>query len=122
LVHTWNHHRWCWRNGSWVIYDASPYFYGPDYYGSDYYGSDYYEPGYSSDYAAAPAPYTYSTSSVSIAAEVQRKLLLAGYDAGPVDGVMGAQTRTAIAAFQRDNNLAVTGDINSPLLEALGLQ
>jgi hypothetical protein len=136
LEHTWNHHRWCWRNGAWVSLGAAPYYYdygpyyygsdsyGPDTYGSDYSGSDYVAPDYSYDSAApsaASAPYAASANSVSIAAEVQRKLLLEGYDGGPIDGVMGTQTRNAISAFQRDHNLDVTGDINSPLLEALGL-
>lgn len=38
-----------------------------------------------------------------------------GYDAGPVDGIMGNRTRGAIMAYQRDNNLAVTGEANSSL-------
>ena len=42
-----------------------------------------------------------------------------GYDAGPVDGIMGDRTRNAIAAFQRDNGLAVTGNVDQALVEKL---
>lgn len=42
-----------------------------------------------------------------------------GYDAGSVDGMMGAKTRTAIAAFQKANGLKPTGDVDQKLVEAL---
>ncbi|WP_404379256.1 peptidoglycan-binding protein [Caenispirillum salinarum] len=59
---------------------------------------------------------TYST------ADIQRALSAAGYNAGPVDGIMGPSTRSAIQAFQRDNNLSVTGSPNSALYRALERQ
>ena len=34
-----------------------------------------------------------------------------GYDAGPADGLMGSRTRSAILAFQRDNDLPGTGQV-----------
>ena len=49
----------------------------------------------------------------------QRALVAQGYDAGIVDGVYGPRTRRAIEAFQRDNELSVTGDLDSFTLELL---
>jgi peptidoglycan hydrolase-like protein with peptidoglycan-binding domain len=43
------------------------------------------------------------------------------FHAGPVDGLPGTQTRGALAAFQSDNGLAVTSDVDRPTLQTLGL-
>lgn len=40
----------------------------------------------------------------------QRDLNALGYDAGPADGLIGARTRSAISAYERDNGLLVTGN------------
>jgi peptidoglycan hydrolase-like protein with peptidoglycan-binding domain len=48
--------------------------------------------------------------------ELQRELNRLGFDAGPVDGLMGARTRGAIQAYQRDNQLLVDGRPTSSLL------
>ncbi|RST86910.1 peptidoglycan-binding protein [Aquibium carbonis] len=42
-----------------------------------------------------------------------------GYDAGSADGVMGSRTKSAIMAFQRDNGLAPTGEVNDELVRIL---
>jgi Putative peptidoglycan binding domain len=42
--------------------------------------------------------------------EVQTILNALGYEAGPVDGLLGGDTRRAIQRFQRVNNLPPTGD------------
>lgn len=42
-------------------------------------------------------------------ANVQRLLNDLGYDAGPVDGLMGSKTRSAIRAYQIDNALPTSG-------------
>src|SRR6266446_2559966 len=47
---------------------------------------------------------------------VQRELRTDGYYAGTVDGVLGPQTRHAIAAFQADHGLAVTSALDQPTL------
>ena len=47
--------------------------------------------------------------------DVQQALNSRGYDAGPVDGYMGGKTRNAISAYQRDNNLLVTGQASDSL-------
>jgi len=41
-------------------------------------------------------------------AEVQKLLKMYGYNIGNVDGVLGGNTRNAIAAFQRENDLKVS--------------
>ena len=42
-----------------------------------------------------------------------------GYDAGSADGVMGSRTKTAIRAFQHDNGLPATGEVNDDLVKIL---
>jgi len=42
-----------------------------------------------------------------------------GYDAGSADGLMGSRTKSAIKAFQRDNGLAPTGEVNDELVKIL---
>lgn len=52
-------------------------------------------------------------------ANIQAILNDNGYDAGPVDGLMGQKTRDAITAFQRDNGLPATGNVDQTLVENL---
>jgi Putative peptidoglycan binding domain len=52
---------------------------------------------------------------------VQRALKEYGYDPGPLTGSLSTMTRRAIAAFQEDNGLDVTGAIDAPTVQALGL-
>jgi len=56
-----------------------------------------------------------------IIVKVQTQLRSDGYYAGRVDGVLGPQTRHAIAAFQADHGLAVTSAVDEPTLATLGL-
>ena len=53
--------------------------------------------------------------------EVQRALARRGYYHGAIDGIVGPGTRSAIRSFQASHGLAVTGEINPPLVRALGL-
>jgi localization factor PodJL len=50
---------------------------------------------------------------------IQRILNKNGYDAGGADGVMGQKTKNAIIAFQGDNELPPTGEVDEKLVEAL---
>ncbi len=50
---------------------------------------------------------------------VQRALLREGYRVGRPDGEIGPATRNAIASYQSDEGLPVTGRIDQPLLEEL---
>lgn len=52
-------------------------------------------------------------------AAAQRALAALGYDPGPADGVMGARTRAAIVAFQRDRGLPTTGAVDEATAAAL---
>ena len=94
-VHVWNHHRYGWYDGGWLIIDGG----------------------------FRPRGFTYSNySSDSTVVRVQRKLTAQGYALGRADGVIGPATRNAISDYQQDNGLAVTGRINDPLLVSLGLE
>ncbi len=50
---------------------------------------------------------------------IQEELNNRGYDAGPVDGIAGARTRTAIRSYQRDAGLPVDGVPSKELLDHL---
>ncbi|HEY5753052.1 MAG TPA: peptidoglycan-binding protein [Chthoniobacterales bacterium] len=52
---------------------------------------------------------------------VQRRLTVLGYYGGPIDGIMGPKTRTAISAYQREHGLVVTGTIDKALAKSLKL-
>jgi lysozyme family protein len=49
----------------------------------------------------------------------QKALLALGYAAGPVDGVFGRRTRSAVRAFQADNGLPGAGNIDARTWAAL---
>jgi peptidoglycan hydrolase-like protein with peptidoglycan-binding domain len=49
----------------------------------------------------------------------QQKLERLGYPVGAADGVLGAETRTALRNFQRDKNLNATGELDDETLSAL---
>lgn len=49
----------------------------------------------------------------------QRRLNELGYDAGPSDGLMGSRTRAAIRAFQREQRLTVTGELDRQTMRSL---
>jgi Putative peptidoglycan binding domain len=53
--------------------------------------------------------------------DVQLALNQQGYYAGSIDGLLGPQTRGALAAFQADNGLAITSAVDEPTLQTLGL-
>ena len=52
---------------------------------------------------------------------VQRALQQLGYYSGALTGSLSSATRAAIGAYQRDNGLVVTGVVDAPTVEALGL-
>ena len=52
-------------------------------------------------------------------AGIQRLLAVAGYDPGPIDGVRGGKTDTAIRQFTQDNNLAITAAARSDFFAVL---
>jgi hypothetical protein len=56
-----------------------------------------------------------------VIANVQTQLYNEGYYDGPIDGILGPDTRAAIADYQADHGLAVTAAIDEPTVESLGL-
>jgi Putative peptidoglycan binding domain len=111
-----------WPYSNWG-YGISGGYYPYSYYGGypyssySYYGGYPYS-GYNNYYSYYTPTYGYNTSMV---AAVQRRLGQLGYYHGVVDGVIGPQTRGAIAAFESRNGLAVDGMIERPLLNSLGV-
>ena len=93
--HYYNHHNYRWYDGGWIIIDGG------------------YTPSYSTR--------VYSTGG-SVASNVQARLADKGYYRGPIDGDIGPGTRNAIANYQGDHDLRVTGRINDSLLESLRLE
>jgi hypothetical protein len=51
----------------------------------------------------------------------QLKLMYAGCNPGPVDGLQGVRTRQATERFQQREGLPVTGNLDAPTLARLGL-
>jgi hypothetical protein len=56
-----------------------------------------------------------------VIANVQTALQEQGYNPGEVDGLLGPQTRAAIADYQRASGLAETAAVDQPTLESLGM-
>ena len=52
--------------------------------------------------------------------EIQAALKARGYDPGPVDNIMGSQTKAALVKFQKDNGLPI-GQLDFETLRALGV-
>ena len=120
-------------NGFWwglYPWDYYPY-YASDYpydYGSSYpydyyngYPYSYYDPSYSSDFDDQ-ASYSEPSQSVANATvtTVQSELARLGYYHGAIDGVIGDETQAALARFQEDHDLSVTGTLTTATLQSLG--
>ena len=53
--------------------------------------------------------------------KVQEELQARGYNPGPLDGIWGSKTKRALRKFQYGNGLPLTGKIDLPTKEKLGL-
>jgi hypothetical protein len=105
----------------------------PGYYGYGYgypYSYGYTYPSYY--YGQYPAGYatttTYNTSRYgdlayddNLVIAVQRRLARAGYYHGPIDGVAGRTTRSAIARWEANHGMYADGRIDRKTLRALGI-
>ncbi len=73
--------------------------------------------------APAPTPAPASTGSTAAAnptlMAAQRALAKIGYGPVSIDGKLGAETRNAIRAFERDRGLPETGELTPPVMRAL---
>ena len=112
-------------NGFWwglYPWDYYPY-YAYDYYPYDYYGYPYDDSGY--------YPYDYDDQSAYVdsgqygngatVSAVQSALAKLGYYDGAIDGVVGDETQAAVARYQEDHDLSVTGTLTAATLQSLGL-
>jgi len=52
----------------------------------------------------------------------QEKLNGLGHNSGRPDGILGKKTFAAISQYQRANNLQVTGSLDAPTMQALGIR
>jgi hypothetical protein len=113
-------------NGFWYGFypsDYLPYYssYPYDYYGYPYgyYDShDYYPYDYDDQSAYAYSDQYGSNATVSA---VQSQLAKLGYYRGAIDGVVGDETQAAVARYQEDHDLSVTGTLTAATLQSLGL-
>ncbi len=59
--------------------------------------------------------------SKDLVTQIQRSLKTAGYQPGPIDGILGAQTMAAVGSFQKNKGLA-RGGLTLKTLEKLGVR
>jgi len=116
----------------WGLYpwDYYPYYgYGDNPYDNSYdYPYDYnsypsdgadYSPSQSYGYYKGYAPSDQYAATVVSA--VQSKLASLGYYHGAIDGNLGDETEAALARYQQDQDLSVTGTVTPTTLRALDL-
>jgi peptidoglycan hydrolase-like protein with peptidoglycan-binding domain len=53
---------------------------------------------------------------------VQSELSRLGYYNGAIDGSVGDQTEAALARYQEDRDLSVTGTVDAATLQSLGVR
>ena len=96
--------------GGWYYWDNSYWYPAWGYAPNSIY---YYDgPIYGSSPAEDPA---------QTVANVQTALQQQGYYSGEVDGILGPQTRAALAEYQSAQGLEPTGAVDEPTLETLGM-
>jgi hypothetical protein len=118
-----------WGLNPWDYYPYEGYGYGydPNDYSYDY---PYDYSGYPSDGAdySSSQPYSYYNGyapsgqySNSVVGAVQSKLASLGYYNGAIDGILGDESEAALARYQQDQDLSVTGTVTPATLQALDL-
>jgi len=113
------HDQWWWNqhHSHITIVFGAPYYWDAGYWypawGYDP-GAEYYFDGpiYSSNPEMDPG---------QVVANVQSALQQQGFYQGEVDGVLGPQTRAALAEYQSAQGIEPTGAIDEPTLETLGM-
>jgi peptidoglycan hydrolase-like protein with peptidoglycan-binding domain len=70
------------------------------------------------DAAAGGTQQKYSPATIR---KVQETLNARGYKAGAPNGILGESTRSALRAFQKSENIVVTGSLNPRTLARLGI-
>jgi Putative peptidoglycan binding domain len=116
--HEWHDRNWWHNNCETIVFVNTGYYFLDGSYWYPAYGYDPLQTYYDYD---GPI-YTYSNLLPDeVIANVQTALQDAGYYYGPVTGSLSVDTRAAIANFQRDYGLEITGAIDEGTVEALGL-
>lgn len=69
--------------------------------------------------APPPVPKRKPTISTAEVREIQTTLRQLGHDPGPVDGIIGRQTRNAVRAYQASTGLPVDGMVTRDLITVL---
>lgn len=110
----WRHH---YGHTRFVLFGGGYYFWNNNYW----YPAYGYDPGYSTYTFDEPIYGPNETEPGQVISNVQVELQRAGYYDGEIDGLIGPNTREALARFQADQGLYVTRAIDEPTLEALGL-
>jgi hypothetical protein len=113
----WHDRSWWRRHHSRIIFVSGGWWYWNTGYWYPAWG---YDPYYTYPYDGPIYGYGGLTPD-QVIINVQTQLQNDGYYVGAIDGILGPQTREAIAAFQADNGLAVTSAVDQPTLETLGL-
>lgn len=53
---------------------------------------------------------------------VQERLKTAGFDPGPIDGILGARTKSALHKYQASRRLSNSGTLDDKTLKSLGVE
>ena len=140
----WNRHRAHFHNNRVFVF-VGGFWWGldPGYYPWDYYPYyDYsypydYNYGYPDDYSSGNYPYDYYQGNNNYdsayvtpsqyannptVSAVQSQLTKLGYYNGSIDGVIGDETEAALARYQEDQDLSVTGTVDATTLQSLGIR
>ena len=116
--HEWHDRNWWKQNCNTIVFVNSGYYFLDAGYWYPAWGYDPVNSYYDYD---GPV-YTYGNLLPDqVIANVQEALQDAGYYFGAVTGSLNVETRAALANFQRDYGLPITGAIDQPTIETLGL-
>ena len=116
--HEWHDRNWWKQNCNTIVFVNSGYYFLDAGYWYPAWGYDPVNTYYDYD---GPI-YTYGNLLPDqVIANVQEALQGAGYYFGAVTGSLNVETRAALANFQRDYGLPITGAIDQPTIETLGL-
>jgi len=116
--HEWHDRNWWHDHCQTIVFVNTGYYFLDGSYWYPAYGYDPMQTYYDYD---GPV-YTYSNLLPDeVIANVQTALQDAGYYFGQITGSLGVDTRAAIANFQRDSGLQITGAIDEDTVGALGL-
>ncbi len=115
-----SHNRNWWRshyNTTFVLFGGGYYYCWNNYWYPAYGYSPYYN-----NYAYSEPIYGYNNLAPGeVLVNVQVALRDQGYYDGAIDGLIGPQTRAALADYQQDNGLVITSAVDEPTLVTLGL-